>query len=132
MTSQLMNNFRKILAEQLFASDVGDTPFEATDRGVADCKLFEPAESQGWSGEIPNITMVVDLGERTATMVAHEKVPEDMMFYLLDCFQQSGMGGVHATRDEVRKVNRWLKEKIQDMEANGMIWREDGEWIFEG
>lgn len=136
MTLQTMKNFRKILAEQLI---VDDNPFEGIDRSVADsATLYEPAkfqpiETRTWGGgEIPHVTMVVDLGEKTATFVAHEPVPEDMMFYLLDCFQQSGMGGVHATRDEVRKINKWVKKKLTAMESDGMLWREKGKWIFEG
>jgi hypothetical protein len=136
MTGEDMKNFRKILAEQLI---VADNPFEGIDRSVADsAQVYEPAEFQPvrmnpeWGDEIPHVTMVVDVGEKTATFVAHEQVPEDMMFYILDCFQQSGMGGVHATRDEVRNINKWVKKKLTVMESDGMIWREKGKWIFEG
>lgn len=77
--------------------------------------------------------MVIEFSEKTASLVANEAVPEDMMFYLLDCLQQE-TDFVHsrATRDVVRKINAWIKMKLERMVEENMLWRELGKWTFEG
>jgi len=82
---------------------------------------------------IPNITMVIEFSEKTASFVAHEEVPEDMMFYLLDCLQQHpDFSAFKATRDTIRKINTWIKIQMERMIEEKMLWREKEKWIFEG
>lgn len=134
-----MDNFSKKPPKGSFIAN----PWQGLDRNPTALRLLEDAQEfhtvmeairppPVWSGEVPHVTLVIEHSERVASLTAHEEVPEDMMHYLLDCFQQEGLGNVRATRAEVRKINAWLKQTMMKMEADGMIWRENGKWIFEG
>jgi hypothetical protein len=82
---------------------------------------------------IPNIIMIIEFSAKTASLQANEVVPEDMMFYLLDCIQQrTEFEGSHATRDKVREINVWIKKQLERMIEEKMLWKEEGKWIFEG
>lgn len=128
MTLQTSIYFMKKPPEDSFLSN----PWHGLDRGVSPHRIMTDPGPKEWSGEVPHVTLIIEFSEKVATLMAHEDVPEDMMYYLLDCMQQSGMEGVRATRAELRKINIWIKQKLMMMEAEGMLWRENNKWVFEG
>lgn len=133
MTIETMSNFTKKIREQLcpLTSDDEDSPWHRIDRSVSAVRTFEPAPA--WDSSIPHIIMIIEYSNKTATLVAREEVPEDMMFYLLDCLQQrTGFEGSHATRDTVREINVWIKKQLKRMIEEKMLWKEEKKWIFEG